>query len=67
MVATLSGLEEERLEDEDLFSDLFSKDLGFLGGSFLAGLFSGLVEECRLGLGAFLTVNGDLEIEFRLN
>ena len=48
----LSGLEDEARED------FLSRDLGFLGGSRLTGLFSGLVEECRLP--ALLTVTGDL-------
>ena len=48
----LPGLEDEARED------FLSTDLGFLGGSRLAGLFSGLVEECRLP--ALRTVTGDL-------
>ena len=51
-VRILSGLEEEARED------FLSRDLGFLGGSRLTGLFSGLVEECRLL--ALRTVTGDL-------
>ena len=48
----LSGLEEEARED------FLNNDLGFRGGSRLAGVFSGLVEECRLS--ALRTVTGDL-------
>ena len=48
----LSGLEEEARED------FLNRDLGFRGGSRLAGVFSGLVEECRLS--ALRTVTGDL-------
>ena len=68
MAAAFSGLEDECLESEDVFTpepDLLDKDLlGFLGGSFGVVLSGVLVAEadgdgdCLLVI--FRTVTGDL-------